>query len=70
MGSYSFFNQRVNIFGANAFEVPVTLRAASLHDLLTVLLNGSGGILDVINGTGGSATIANPGKAVTTVSYP
>ena len=25
MGSYSFFNQGVNIYAANAFEVPVTL---------------------------------------------
>jgi hypothetical protein len=73
MGSYSFFNQGVNIYAANAFEVPVTLRPSSLNDLLTIFLNktaGFGGILNVINGTGGSSTIANPDTPVTVVSYP
>jgi hypothetical protein len=73
MGSYSFFNQGVNIYAANAFEVPVTLPAASLHDLLTIFLdakNGKGGILNVVNDTGGSSTIANPDVPVTVVSYP
>jgi hypothetical protein len=73
MGSYSFFNQGVNIYAANAFEVPATLPASSLHDLLTIFLNantGSGGILNVINNTGGSSTIANPDVPVTVVSYP
>ena len=72
MGSYSFFNQGVTIYAANAFEVPTTLPAASLHDLLTIFLStsGSGGILNVINGTGGSSTIANPDTPVTVVSYP
>ena len=73
MGSYSFFNQGVNIYAANAFEVPDTLAASSLHDLFTIFLNstaGSGGILNVVNGTGGSSTIANPDVPVTVVSYP
>jgi hypothetical protein len=72
MGSYSFFNQGVNIFAANAFEVPSTLPAGSLSDLLTIFLStaGSGGILNVINGIGGSSTIANPDTPVTVVSYP
>ena len=72
MGSYSFFNQGVSIFAANAFEVPATLPAGSLHDLLTIFLStaGSGGILNVVNGTGGSSTIANPDTPVTVVSYP
>ena len=70
MGSYSFFNQGVHIYAANAFEVPATLPASSLHDLLTIFLNGSGGILNVVNGTGGSATSANPDTPVTVVSYP
>jgi hypothetical protein len=72
MGSYSFFNQGVNIYAANAFEVPTTVPAASLHDLLTIFLStaGSGGILNVINDTGGSSTIANPDTPVTVVSYP
>jgi hypothetical protein len=72
MGSYSFFNQGVNIYAAHAFEVPTSLPPASLHDLLTVFLNpaGSGGILHVINDTGGSSTAANPDTPVTVVSYP
>jgi len=72
MGSYSFFNQGVNIFAANAFEVPATLPPESLNDLLTIFLStsGSGGILNVVNGTGGSSTIANPDTPVTVISYP
>jgi hypothetical protein len=73
MGSYSFFNQGVDIFAANAFEVPETLPASSLNDLLTIFLDpsiGKGGILNVVNDTGGSSTIANPDVPVTVVSYP
>ena len=72
LGSYSFFNRGVNIFAANAFEVPDTLPASSVHDLLTIFLSraGFGGILNVVNGTGGSSTIANPDVPVTVVSYP
>jgi hypothetical protein len=73
MGSYSFFNQGVDIFAANAFVVPATLPASSLNDLLTIFLDpsvGKGGILNVVNNTGGSSTIANPDVPVTVVSYP
>ena len=72
MGSYSFFNQGVNIYAAHAFEVPTTLQPGSLHDLLTIFLStaGFGGILNVVNDTGGSSTIANPDVPVTVVSYP
>jgi hypothetical protein len=73
MGSYSFFNQGVDIFAAHAFEVPNTLPAASLNDLLTIFLDathGKGGILHVVNNTGGSSTIANPDTPVTVVTYP
>jgi hypothetical protein len=73
MGSYSFFNQGVDIFASRAFEVPDTLPAGSLTDMLTVFLDpsiGKGGILNVVNNTGGSSTIANPGVPVTVVSYP
>jgi len=73
MGSYSFFNQGVDIFAARAFEVPDTLAAGSLHDLLTIFLDpshGKGGILQVVNDTGGSSTIVNPDVPVTVVSYP
>jgi hypothetical protein len=44
MGSYSFFNQGVNIYAANAFEVPVTLPPSSLNDLLTIFLDPTKGI--------------------------
>jgi hypothetical protein len=72
MGSYSFFDQGVNIYAANAFEVPSKLPAESLHDLFTIFLStaGSGGILNVINNIGGASTIANPDVPVTVVSYP
>jgi hypothetical protein len=72
MGSYSFFDKGVDIFAAHAFEVPTTLPAASLRDLLTIFLStsGKGGILHVVNDTGGSSTIANPDTPVTVVSYP
>lgn len=72
MGSYSFFDLGIPIFAANAFEVPSTLPAGSVQDLLTIFLStgGSGGISNVINNTGGSSTIANPDTPVTVVSYP
>jgi hypothetical protein len=73
MGSYSFFNQGVDIFAAHAFEVPDTLPPGSLTDMLTIFLDpniGKGGILNVVNNTGGSSTIANPDVPVTVVSYP
>ena len=52
---------------------PETLPAGSLHDLLTIFLdatNGKGGILNVVNNTGGSSTKANPDVPVTVASYP
>jgi len=72
MGSYSFFNQGVNIYAANAFEVPNNLPTGSLNDLLTIFLStgGFGGILNVVNNTGGPSTIANPDIPVTVVSFP
>jgi hypothetical protein len=73
MGSYSFFNQGIDIFAARAFEAPTSLPAGSLRDLLTVFLDpvhGAGGILNVVNDTGGSSTIANPDVPVPVVSYP
>jgi hypothetical protein len=72
MGSYSFFNQGVDIFAENAFEVPVT-PGVRLHDLLTIFLDastGKGGIRHVVNGVGGSSTIANPDAPVTVVDFP
>jgi hypothetical protein len=72
MGTYSFFNQGVDIFADHAFEVP-TRAGVHLHDLLTIFLDashGMGGIRHVVNGTGGSSTIANPDVPVTVVDYP
>jgi hypothetical protein len=72
IGSYSFFNQGVDVFAENAFEVPQA-PGVKLHDLLTVFLDpsvGKGGILHVVNDAGGSSTIANPDVPVTVVDYP
>jgi hypothetical protein len=72
MGTYSFFNQGVDIFAAHAYEVP-TSSGLQMHDMLTVFLDpshGKGGILNVVNDTGGPSTIANPDVPVTVVSYP
>jgi hypothetical protein len=72
MGTYSFFNQGLDIFAAHAYEVPNPANV-QMHDLLTIFLdakNGKGGILNVINDTGGPSTIANPDVPVTVTSYP
>jgi hypothetical protein len=72
MGVYSFFNQGIDIFAANAFEVP-TDAGVHMHDLLTIFLdatNGKGGISNVIDGTGGSSTVANPDTPVTVTDFP
>jgi hypothetical protein len=70
MGSYSFFNQGVPIFATQAFQSPRS--GVQFTDLLTIFLNktASGGILSVINGTGGSSTAANPDTPVTVLHYP
>ena len=73
MGSYSFFNQGLDIYASNAFEVPTTLPPGSLNNLLTIFLDpgtGRGGILNVVNGIGGPSTIANADVPVTVPSYP
>jgi hypothetical protein len=72
IGSYSFFNQGVDIFSANAFVVPTTLAPGSVKDAFTIFLStaASGGIQNVIDGVGGSSTIANPDTVVPVVSYP
>ncbi len=72
MGSYSFFNQGIPIFAAQAFQSPHRA-GVQFTDLLTIFLNangGSGGINSVINGIGGSSTAANPDKPVDVTSYP
>ena len=72
MGSYSFFNQHVPIFATQAFQSP-TRPGVQFHDIFTIFLdkvNGSGGILSVINGVGGSSTAANADTPVDVISYP
>jgi hypothetical protein len=72
LGSYSFFNQGVDIHADHAFEVPVRSGIA-MHNMLTIFLDpstGSGSIDHVINSTGGSSSIANPDVPVTVVQYP
>jgi hypothetical protein len=72
MGSYSFFNQGVPVFAAEAFHAPTT-PGVQFHDILTVFLDavhGSGGIQNVIDGTGGPSTAANADVPVDVVSYP
>jgi hypothetical protein len=68
MGSYSFFNQGVAIENSEAFQAPDTA-GVKFHDLLTVFLNGSGGIQSVINGTG-AAVSSSFGGPSDVVSYP
>jgi hypothetical protein len=68
MGSYSYFNQGVGIENAMAFQAPDT-PGVQFHDLLTVFLNGSGGIQSVINGTGAAVSPSFGGPS-DVVSYP
>ena len=67
MGSYSFFNVGPDIYAAHAFEVPVT-PGVKLHDILTVFLNGNGGIDHVVNDTGAAVNSTN--QVTNIVSYP
>ncbi|RAG83857.1 hypothetical protein DN069_19810 [Streptacidiphilus pinicola] len=68
MGSYSYFDQGQDIHSSMAFQAPNNA-GVQFHDLLTVFLNGSGGIDSVINGTGAavSSTFGGPSDVV---SYP
>jgi hypothetical protein len=68
MGSYSYFDQGVNIYNAMAFQAPDT-PGVQFHDLLTVFLSGSGGINSVINGTG-RAVNSGFGGPSDVVTYP
>jgi hypothetical protein len=67
MGSYSFFNVGPDIHATRAFEVPDTA-GVKLHDILTVFLNGNGGIDHVVNNTG--AAVNNTNQVTNLVSYP
>jgi hypothetical protein len=68
MGSYSFFNQGVDIENSMAFQTPDT-SGVNFHDILTVFLTGSGGIQSVINGTGAAVDASNGGPS-NILSYP
>jgi hypothetical protein len=70
MGSYSFFNQGVSIFAAQAFQSPAS--GVAFHDIFTIFLNASasGGINSVINGTGGPSNGSNPDTPIDVASYP
>ncbi|HEX4833899.1 MAG TPA: discoidin domain-containing protein [Trebonia sp.] len=68
MGSYSYFNQGAAIENSMAFQAPNTA-GVKFHDLLTVFLNGSGGIQSVINGTGAPVSPSFGGPS-DVVSYP
>jgi hypothetical protein len=66
LGSYCNFTNPV--YAANAFEVP-NGAGVEMHDLLTVFLNGAGGINNVIDNTGGAVN-ASHGGPNDVVSYP
>jgi hypothetical protein len=68
MGSYSYFDQGVDIRNAMAFQAPDS-PGVQFHDLLTMFLNGSGGIDSVINGTGAAVNAGFPGPS-DVVIYP
>jgi len=67
MGSYSYFNVGPDIRAERAFETPVTPNV-KFHSLVTVFLNGNGGIDHVINDTGAAVNATNQVSNV--VSYP
>lgn len=67
LGSYSFFNQGVDIHAERAFQVPVT-PGVKMHSLLTVFLNADGGIDHVINDVGAPVNSSN--QLSTVVSFP
>ncbi|CUS05569.1 conserved exported protein of unknown function [Candidatus Promineifilum breve] len=69
LGSYSYFNQGVDIHAERAFEVPVT-PGVKFHSLVTVYLNGSGGIDHVINDTGAPVFNFTTNQVSNVVSYP
>ena len=68
MGVYSYFNQGVPIESSEGFQAP-DKPGVQFHDLLTVFLNGSGGIESVINGVG-APVAEGAGGPSDVVSYP
>ena len=69
LGSYSFFNQGVDIHNAAAFRTPTS--GVKLQSLLTVFLNGAGGIDSIVNGVGAPVSSATgSGVPSNLISYP
>jgi hypothetical protein len=68
LGSYSFFNQGIDIADAMAFQAPKT-PGVQFHDIFTQFLTGSGSINSVINGTGAAVNATSHGPS-DVVSYP
>jgi hypothetical protein len=66
LGSYCYFINP-GVSASRAFEVPDT-SGVSMHDILTVFLNGNGGIDHVINDTG--AAVDSTNQVTNIVSYP
>jgi len=57
----------VNILAANAFEVPTTLPARSLRDLLTTIAVGEGVLL--VDSTHGVVVVAAPSEPGPNLAY-
>ena len=68
LGSYSFFNQGVDIQDAMAFQAPKAA-GVQFHDVFTQFLTGSGSINSVINGTGAAVNSTSHGPS-DVVTYP
>jgi hypothetical protein len=67
LGVYSYFNQGVDIRAARGIEVPQTPQV-KFHNMVTVFLDGSGGIERTINDTG-TPVVGSYGTS-NIVSYP
>jgi hypothetical protein len=67
LGVYAYFNQGVDIRAARAIEVPKR-PGVKFHDMVTVFLNGSGGIEKTINDAG-TPVIGTFGTS-NVISYP
>lgn len=67
MGIYSYFNQGVDIRADRAIEVPSN-PAVRFHNMVTVFLNGSGGIERTIN-EAGTPVVGSYGTS-NVISYP
>jgi hypothetical protein len=71
-GSYTYFNQGVQVFADHAYEVPAGLEPGSLQDVFTIFLNAKawGGIRHVVNDAGGVSDVKNPDIAIRVSRYP